>query len=107
MVLNALGKKSETICQFGIAPGEAEVLDARKAGSIQSPNDLQGKNLGVTELGSGTHTLTLAILGKAGIDPTKKHFVAVGAGDTFHAATAPQTIHPRIPTHTTLPPLTP
>jgi len=60
MVLNAAGKKIETICQFGIAPGEAEVIDARKAGSIQSPNDLKGKNLGVTELGSGTHTLTLA-----------------------------------------------
>src|SRR5438477_10891868 len=50
MVLNAAGKKIETICQFGIAPGEAEVIDARKAGSIQSPNDLKGKNLGVTEL---------------------------------------------------------
>src|SRR6266567_7290512 len=36
MVLNTLGKKIETICQFGIAPGEAEVIDARKAGSIQS-----------------------------------------------------------------------
>src|ERR1700716_2288193 len=35
--LNPLGKKIETICQFGIAPGEAEVIDARKASSIQSP----------------------------------------------------------------------
>src|SRR4030081_1905179 len=83
MELNALGKKIETICQFGIAPGEAEVIDARKAGSIKSPTDLLGKNLGVTSLGSGTHTLTLAILGKAGVDPTKEHLVAVGAGDTF------------------------
>src|SRR5437016_7816383 len=79
MELNALGKKIETICQFGIAPGEAEVIDARKAGSIKSPTDLLGKNLGVTSLGSGTHTITLAILGKAGLDPTKEHFVAVGA----------------------------
>src|SRR5260370_3238733 len=86
MVLNALGKKIETICQFGIAPGEAEVIDARKASSIQSPNDLQGKNLGVTELGSGTHTLTLAILGKAGIDPTKDHFVSAGPDYTFLSA---------------------
>src|SRR3977135_264371 len=31
--LNALGKKIETICQFGIAPGEAEMGDAKKAGS--------------------------------------------------------------------------
>ena len=85
MELNALGKKVETICQFGIAPGEAEMIDARKAGSIRSPADLLGKNLGVTSIGSGTHTLTLAILGRAGIDPTKEHFIAVGAGDTFIA----------------------
>ena len=102
MVLNAAGKKIETICQFGIAPGEAEVIDARKAGSIESPNDLKGKNLGVTELGSGTHTLTLAILGKAGIDPTKEHFVAVGAGDTFIAAIDHQTIDGGMTTEPTI-----
>ncbi len=106
MVLNAAGKKIETICQFGIAPGEAEVIDARKAGSIQSPSDLQGKNLGVTELGSGTHTLTLAILGKAGIDPTKEHFVAVGAGDTFIAAIDHQTIDAGMTTEPTISRLT-
>jgi len=106
MVLNALGKKIETICQFGIAPGEAEVIDARKAGSIQSPSDLKGKNLGVTELGSGTHTLTLAILGKAGLDPTKEHFVAVGAGDTFIAAIDHQTIDAGMTTEPTISRLT-
>ncbi|TMD32233.1 MAG: ABC transporter substrate-binding protein [Chloroflexi bacterium] len=106
MVLNAAGKKIETICQFGIAPGEAEVIDARKAGSIESPNDLKGKNLGVTELGSGTHTLTLAILGRAGIDPTKEHFVAVGAGDTFIAAIDHQTIDGGMTTEPTISRLT-
>jgi NitT/TauT family transport system substrate-binding protein len=106
MVLNALGKKIETICQFGIAPGEAEVIDARKAGSIQSPADLQGRNLGVTELGSGTHTLTLAILGKAGIDPTKEHFIPVGAGDTFIAAIDHQTIDAGMTTEPTISRLT-
>jgi NitT/TauT family transport system substrate-binding protein len=106
MVLNAAGKKIETICQFGIAPGEAEVIDARKTSSIQSPNDLQGKNLGVTELGSGTHTLTLAILGKAGIDPTKEHFIAVGAGDTFIAAIDHQTIDGGMTTEPTISRLT-
>ena len=106
MVLNAAGKKIETICQFGIATGEAEVIDARKAGSIQSPNDLKGKNLGVTELGSGTHTLTLAILGKAGIDPTKEHFIAVGAGDTFIAAIDHQTIDGGMTTEPTISRLT-
>jgi NitT/TauT family transport system substrate-binding protein len=85
MVLNTLGKKIETICQFGIAPGEAEVVDSSLS-NITTPKDLGGKNLGVTDLGSGTHVLTQAILGSAGLDPTKSHYVAVGAGDTFIAA---------------------
>jgi NitT/TauT family transport system substrate-binding protein len=84
--LQASGKNIETVCQFGIAPGEAEVMDASKAGSITSVNDLKGKNLGVTDIGSGTHTLTLALLGKAGIPGDQANFVAVGAGDTFIAA---------------------
>ena len=86
MVLNTQGKNIETICQFGIAPGEAEVIDASLASSIQSPKDLAGKNLGVTDLGSGTQVLTQAILGSAGADPNGAHYVAVGAGDTFIAA---------------------
>ena len=85
MVLNTLGKKIETICQFGIAPGEAEVVDASLT-NISSVKDLAGKNLGVTDLGSGTHVLTQAILGTAGLDPSKSQYVAVGAGNTFIAA---------------------
>ena len=83
--LNTQGKKIETICQFGIAPGEAEVVDASLTG-ISSAKDLAGKNLGVTDLGSGTHTLTQAVLGAAGVDPTSAHYIPVGAGDTFIAA---------------------
>ena len=64
--LNALGEKIETICQFGIAPGEAEMVASKKADSIKTAADLKGKNLGVTDIGSGTHTITLALLGKAG-----------------------------------------
>jgi NitT/TauT family transport system substrate-binding protein len=84
--LQAAGKNIETICQFGIAPGEAEMVASSKAGSITSATDLKGKNLGVTDIGSGTHTITLAILGKNNIDSTSAKFVAVGAGDTFIAA---------------------
>ena len=40
----------------------------------------------MTDLGSGTHVLTQAILGSAGVDPTSAKYVAVGAGDTFIAA---------------------
>jgi NitT/TauT family transport system substrate-binding protein len=84
MVLNAQGKKIETICQFGIAPGEAEVVDSTL--NISSVKDLAGKSLGVTEVGSGTWVLTQAILGTAGVDPSSAHYLGVGAGDTFIAA---------------------
>ena len=83
--LQAAGKNIETVCQFGIAPGEAEVVDASLT-NISGPKDLAGKNLGVTDIGSGTHVLTQAILGTAGVDPNSAHYVAVGAGDTFIAA---------------------
>lgn len=85
MVLNTQGKKLETICQFGIAPGEAEVVDASLT-NISGPKDLAGKSLGVTEIGSGTWVLTQAILGTAGVDPNNAHYLGVGAGDTFIAA---------------------
>ena len=83
--LQPKGKFIETICQFGIAPGEAEVVSSKATG-INSAADLKGKNLGITELGSGTHTLTMALLGKAGVTPDQVHFVPVGAGSTFIAA---------------------
>ena len=84
MVLNAQGKKIETICQFGIAPGEAEIADSSL--NISSVKDLGGKTLGVTEVGSGTWVLTQAILGTAGVEPSSAHYLGVGAGDTFIAA---------------------
>src|SRR5437588_12008804 len=100
--LNALGKKIETICQFGIAPGEAEMVDAKKASSITSVADLKGKSLGVTDIGSGTHTITLALLGKAGIPADQEHFVAVGAGNTFIAAIQQQKIDAGMTTEPTV-----
>lgn len=84
--LQAAGKNMEDVVQFGAAPGEAEVVSAKAAGSIHSVADLKGKNLGVTELGSGTQTLTEALLARAGITPDQVHFIPVGAGDTFIAA---------------------
>ncbi|HEX6512321.1 MAG TPA: ABC transporter substrate-binding protein [Chloroflexota bacterium] len=83
--LQPKGKLMETVVQFQIAPGEAEIVAAGKADAIKSAADLKGKNLGVTELGSGTHTLTMALLGKAGIASDQASFIPVGAGDTFLA----------------------
>jgi NitT/TauT family transport system substrate-binding protein len=84
--LQAQGKNMECVVQLDIAPGEAEVVSAKETGSITSVADLKGKNLGVTERGSGTETLTTALLHKVGITPDQVHFVPVGAGDTFIAA---------------------
>ena len=90
--LQPKGKFMTQVVQFQIAPGEAEMVDARKADSIKTAADLKGKNLGVTSLGSGTHTITLALLGRAGLTGTDAKFVAVGAGNTFIAAIKQQTI---------------
>ncbi|MFL5656290.1 MAG: ABC transporter substrate-binding protein [Ktedonobacteraceae bacterium] len=84
--LQAAGKQMEAVVLLNVAPGEAEIVSAKEAGQIHSVADLKGKNLGVTELGSGTQTLTTALLHKVGITPDQVHFVPVGAGDTFIAA---------------------
>jgi NitT/TauT family transport system substrate-binding protein len=84
--LQPKGKFMQQVIQFQIAPGEAEMVDAKKADSIKTAADLKGKNLGVTSIGSGTHTISLALLGRAGLTGTDAKFVAVGAGNTFIAA---------------------
>jgi NitT/TauT family transport system substrate-binding protein len=84
--IQAAGKQMESVVQLNVAPGEAEMVSAKEAGQIQSIKDLKGKNLGVTELGSGTQTLTTILLTKVGIPQDQVHFVPVGAGDTFIAA---------------------
>ena len=84
--LQAAGKQMECVVQLDVAPGEAEMVSAKEANQIKSVGDLKGKNLGVTELGSGTQTLTTLLLHKAGIASDQAHFLPVGAGDTFIAA---------------------
>jgi NitT/TauT family transport system substrate-binding protein len=84
--LQVKGKLIETVCQFGLSPGEAELVRTGEAASISSMADLKGKNLGVTEVGSGTYVLTQALLAKAGVPPAQATYVAVGAGQTFIAA---------------------
>lgn len=84
--LQAAGKQMESVVQLGVAPGEAEMVSSKEAGQIHSFADLKGKNLGVTELGSGTQTLQTVMLHNAGLKPSDVHFIPVGAGDTFIAA---------------------
>jgi NitT/TauT family transport system substrate-binding protein len=90
------------VVQFQIAPGEAEMVDAKKADTIKTAADLKGRNLGVTSIGSGTHTLTLALLGRAGLTGTDAKFVAVGAGNTFIAAIQQQRIDAGMTTEPTI-----
>ena len=100
--LQPKGKFIETICQFGIAPGEAEMVSTKHP-EIQTAADLKGKNLGVTSLGSGTQTVTSAIIGKAGLSPTNDaKWVPVGAGDTFIAAMKQGTIDAGMTTEPTI-----
>jgi NitT/TauT family transport system substrate-binding protein len=84
--LQAAGKNMECVVQLQLAPGEAEMVSSKEAGSIKTATDLKGKNLGVTELGSGTQTLTQAIIGRAGMTSKDVHFIPAGAGATFIAA---------------------
>ncbi|GAC1511945.1 MAG: ABC transporter substrate-binding protein [Candidatus Dormibacteraceae bacterium] len=100
--LQPKGKFMQQVVQFQIAPGEAEMVDAKKADSIKTAGDLKGKNLGVTSLGSGTHTISLALLGRAGLSGTDAKFVAVGAGNTFIAAIQQQRIDAGMTTEPTI-----
>lgn len=84
--LQAAGKNTECVVQLNVAPGEAEMVSSKMADQIKTTSDLKGKNLGITELGSGTQTLTVALLDKAGIPSDQVHFVPVGAGETFIAS---------------------
>lgn len=84
--LQPKGKQMEAVVLLNVAPGEAEIVSAKAASQIHSVKDLKGKNLGVTELGSGTQTLTTALLHNVGVSSDQVHFIPVGAGDTFIAA---------------------
>ncbi|MEP7054051.1 MAG: ABC transporter substrate-binding protein [Actinomycetota bacterium] len=84
--LQAAGKFMESVVQLQTAPGEALMVSTKSADTVKSATDLKGANMGVTELGSGTQTLSTAILGKVGIGADKVHFLPVGAGSTFLAA---------------------
>jgi NitT/TauT family transport system substrate-binding protein len=84
--LAGLKKSTVNVFQALIAPGEAEMVSLKAADTLKSPADFKDKNLGVTSIGSGTHTLTQFLAVKNGVPTDQIHPVAVGAGDTFIAA---------------------
>jgi NitT/TauT family transport system substrate-binding protein len=80
----AKGKNVVDVVQLSGAPGEREMC-ARTSG-ITSPAGWKGKNLGVTDIGSGTDNLTLYLAARYHLTSKEITRVAVGAGPTFVAA---------------------
>jgi NitT/TauT family transport system substrate-binding protein len=80
----AKGKAVEDVVQLSGAPGERE-LCTKKSG-VHSGADFKGKTVGVTDLGSGTDTLTQFLAAKKGVETSQYHRIAVGAGSTAVAA---------------------
>jgi NitT/TauT family transport system substrate-binding protein len=78
------GKAVEDVIQLSGAPGEREMC-ATKSG-VHSAADFKGKTLGVTDLGSGTDTLTQFLAAKKNIKTGDFHRIGVGSGSTAIAA---------------------
>lgn len=84
--LQAKGKSVQSLVQFTIAPGEVELVAARRSGEIRSPAQFAGRTLGVTGLGSSTNFLTQYLALLHGVKPSGVRLLPVGSGETFVAA---------------------
>src|SRR5260370_26870698 len=80
----AKGKNVVDVVQLSGAPGEREMC--AKTSGITTPAGWKGKNLGVTDIGSGTDNLTLYLAARYHLTSKEITRVAVGAGPTFVAA---------------------
>ncbi|KUN09310.1 ABC transporter substrate-binding protein [Streptomyces yokosukanensis] len=80
----AKGKAVEDVVQLSGAPGEREMCTAKSG--VRTAADFKGKTLGVTDLGSGTDTLTQFMAARKGVKNSQFHRLAVGAGSTAVAA---------------------
>ena len=78
------GQPVTDVIQLSGAPGE-RIMCATNSG-VHTPADIKGKKMGVTDLGSGTDTLTQFVASKGGVKHGDYHTVAVGAGATAIAA---------------------
>ncbi|MFE3521420.1 ABC transporter substrate-binding protein [Streptomyces sp. NPDC059161] len=80
----AKGKAVEGVVQLSGAPGEREMCTSKSG--IHSGADFNGKTLGITDLGSGTDTLTQFLAVKKGVETGQFHRIGVGGGSTAIAA---------------------
>jgi NitT/TauT family transport system substrate-binding protein len=78
------GKDVIDLVQLSGAPGEREMCSPKSG--VHSAADFKGKNLGVTDLGSGTDELTQFLAAQHGISKTQYNTIAVHAGSTAIAA---------------------
>jgi len=84
--LQAKGQKTEAVVSMLQVPGEVELCRTDLKGTVNSPADFRGRNLGVTDLGSSTDFLTQFLAQKNGVSPTDTTRIGVQAGPTFIAA---------------------
>ena len=98
----AAGKTITMVTLLLQEPGEFVMVSKAKAATVKSPKDWKGLNIGVTSIGSGTHTLMRAMTLKAGLKLEDVSFVAAGAGDKFIAAMKQGTIDVGITTQPTV-----
>ena len=78
------GKSVIDVVQLSGAPGEREMCGTNSG--VHSAADFAGKTLGVTDLGSGTDSLTQFLAAQKGIKTSQFHRLAVGAGSTAISA---------------------
>ncbi|OIJ86392.1 ABC transporter substrate-binding protein [Streptomyces sp. MUSC 14] len=78
------GKAVEGIVQLSGAPGEREMCTPKSG--VRSGADFKGKTLGVTDIGSGTDTLTQFMGVQKGVKATEFSRIGVSEGGTAVAA---------------------
>lgn len=100
--LNAKGTPTESVVQLLQAPGMVEMVRADEAGTITSPANLSGKNVGITGLGGSTEFLADYLASHNGVPVSQIHPVSVAAGPTFVAAMQHNQIDAGITTEPTI-----
>lgn len=78
------GKDVINLVQLSGAPGERVMCNPKA--NVKSAADFKGKNMGVTDLGSGTDELTQFLAAKQGVTKKEYNTIAVHAGATAIAA---------------------
>src|SRR5579859_879889 len=80
----AKGKDVIDVVQLSGAPGEREMCAT--GSNVTSAAQWKGKTVGVTDIGSGTDSLTRYLAARAGLTTNEFSRAGVGAGPTFVAA---------------------